>query len=98
GSFVAARGVGHALRHPVATLGAMRGVSIRRFLQQFVHRDDLSLLVAVQAETARGSIRLVSADPGVQPRIDYNYLSTAEDLRRMREGVRTAVALLRSPA
>ncbi|MCU1482234.1 MAG: glucose-methanol-choline oxidoreductase [Subtercola sp.] len=84
------------LRHPVRSLRAMRGVSLRRFASQFAHRNDLALLVAVQDETSRGSISLVSADPAVSPRIDYNYLSTDADLARMREGVRTAVALLRS--
>jgi choline dehydrogenase-like flavoprotein len=98
GAFMVARGIRHALRHPVRTIGDLRGVSIRRFLQQFARRDDLSLLVAVQAETARGSITLNSVEPTAQPRIDYNYLSTDEDRRRMREGVRLAVALLRSPA
>jgi choline dehydrogenase-like flavoprotein len=33
-----------------------------------------------------------------QPRIDYRYLSTAFDRERMRLGIRTAVALLRSRA
>lgn len=84
------------LRHPVRSLRAMRGVSLRRFASQFAHRNDLALLVAVQDETSRGSISLASADPAVSPRIDYNYLSTVDDLARMREGVRTAVALLRS--
>ncbi|UFS58301.1 GMC family oxidoreductase N-terminal domain-containing protein [Subtercola endophyticus] len=84
------------LRHPLRSARAMRGVSLRRFASQFAHRNDLALLVAVQDETSRGSISLVSADPAVSPRIDYNYLSTDDDLTRMREGVRTAVALLRS--
>ncbi|BCW35921.1 choline dehydrogenase [Arthrobacter sp. StoSoilA2] len=59
---------------------------------------DLAFLVSLQAATSRGQITLESADPAVQPRIDFNYLSTATDLRRMREAVRTAVGLLRSKA
>jgi choline dehydrogenase len=86
------------VRHPVRSLRAMRGVSLRRFAAQVAHQGDLALLVAVQAETARGQITLTSADPAVQPRIDYNYLSTEWDRRRMREGIRTTVALLRSRA
>ncbi len=58
--------------------------------------EDLALLVSVQAETSRGRISLASADPMVQPRIEFNYLSTDSDRRRMREGVRTAARLLRS--
>ncbi|MHB1330114.1 MAG: mycofactocin dehydrogenase MftG [Gemmatimonadales bacterium] len=89
-------GVGTAVRHPLRSLSAMKGVSFRRFAKQIAHQGDLAFLVAVQAETSRGQITLQSADPDVQPRIDYNYLSTESDLRRMREAVRTAVRLLRS--
>ncbi|HEV7957675.1 MAG: glucose-methanol-choline oxidoreductase [Microbacteriaceae bacterium] len=94
----AAAGMRALVRHPLRSLRAMRGVSVRRFAQQVAHRGDLALLVAVQAETSRGSITLESADPAVQPRIDYHYLSTESDLRRMREVVRTAVMLLRTEA
>ena len=86
------------LRHPLRSLRAMRGVSLRRFLQQVAHQGDLAFLVAVQAETSRGRIVLESADPAVQPRIDYHYLSTENDLRRMREVVRVTVRLLKSDA
>jgi choline dehydrogenase len=86
------------VRHPVRSLRAMRGVSLRRFAAQVAHQGDLAMLVAVQAETARGQITLTSADPAVQPRIDYHYLSTEWDRQRMREAIRTAVAILRSPA
>lgn len=63
-----------------------------------LHQDDLAFLVSLQAATSRGQISLQSADPGVQPRIDFNYLAAEPDLRRMREAVRTAVGLLRSKA
>lgn len=85
-------------RHPIRSLRAMRGVSLRRFSRQVAHQADLAFLVAVQAETSRGQIVLQSADPDVQPRIDYNYLSTESDLRRMREVIRVTVRLLRSDA
>jgi choline dehydrogenase len=91
-------GVGTFMRHPFRSLSAMKGVSLSRFAKQIVHQGDLAFLVAVQAETSRGQITLESADPDVQPRIDYNYLSTESDLRRMREVVRTSVRLLRSDA
>lgn len=65
---------------------------------QVLYQGDLAFLVSLQAATSRGSITLESADPGVQPRIDFNYLDTEPDLRRMREAVRTAVGLLRSRA
>ncbi|MBK4348554.1 GMC family oxidoreductase N-terminal domain-containing protein [Lacisediminihabitans changchengi] len=91
-------GVRAAARHPLRSARAMRGVSLRRFGQQVAHQNDLALLVAVQAETSRGQITLESADPTVQPGIDYNYLSSESDRARMREAVRTTVALLRSRA
>ncbi|MCU1528137.1 MAG: glucose-methanol-choline oxidoreductase [Frondihabitans sp.] len=91
-------GFGAALRHPWASLRAMRGVSLRRFFQQVVHRDDLTFIVAVQQETSRGQITLESGDPEAQPRIDYHYLETESDRARMREAVRLTVTILRSPA
>lgn len=86
------------LRHPMRSLRAMRGVSLRRFSQQVAHQGDLAFLVAVQAETSRGQIVLESADPQVQPRIDYHYLSTDSDRQRMREVIRVTVRLLKSRA
>ena len=86
------------LRHPLRSLKAMRGVSLRRFFSQVAHRGDLSILVAVQAESSRGQITLESPDPHVSPRIDYNYLSTPDDLQRMRDVIRTSVRLLKSRA
>ncbi|BDZ52119.1 hypothetical protein GCM10025867_43600 [Frondihabitans sucicola] len=52
----------------------------------------------MQQETSRGAITLESADPEIQPRIDYHYLDTDDDRTRMREAVRTTVALLRTEA
>ncbi|RZS64665.1 putative dehydrogenase (TIGR03970 family) [Agromyces ramosus] len=93
-----AGGARSALRHPISTARALRGVSVRRVRDQVSHGRDLVLLVGLQGEDARGSITLESVDPFVQPRIDYRYLSDAHDRERLRLGVRTAVALLRSPA
>lgn len=91
-------GAKSAARHPLATLRALKGASPRRVREQLAHGRDLVLLVGLQHETARGSITLESADPAVYPRIDYHYLSNTGDLTRLRVGVRTAVALLRSQA
>lgn len=91
-------GAKSAARHPLATLRALRGASLRRVRDQLAHARDLVLLVGLQHEAARGSITLKSADPAVFPRIDYHYLSNPNDLARLRVGVRTAVALLRSRA
>ncbi|KIF70599.1 glucose-methanol-choline oxidoreductase [Streptomyces sp. AcH 505] len=58
----------------------------------------LPFLVSVQAPESVGKLRLVSADPGVPPRIDYGYLSTADSRRRMREAVRVTAAVIASRA
>lgn len=98
GSRGLAGGARSALRHPLATLRALRGASLSRLREQAAHARDLVLLVGLQGEEARGSITLESADPSVPPRIDYRYLSTAHDRERLRLGIRTAVALLRTRA
>ena len=86
------------LRRPVATLKDLRGVSVGRLLQQVARRNDLVFTVAVQQAESRGNITTTSADPRVPPTIDYNYLSTPSDLDRMRQAIRTAVAILQTKA
>jgi choline dehydrogenase-like flavoprotein len=91
-------GPAEALRRPAATLRALRGASLHRLLDQARRRDDLYLAVALQQEDSRGTLTLTSADPLVQPTLDYRYLSVESDRRRMREVVRLAAELLRTPA
>ena len=59
---------------------------------------EMQLLVALQQPRGRGRLSLRSADPLTAPRIEYRYLTQAEDRARLRIGVRTAAALLRSHA
>lgn len=59
--------------------------------------NDLTLAVAAQSQPL-GTVTTISADPAVQPRIDYNYLSDSNDLKRLREGTRMAAKLLQSAA
>jgi choline dehydrogenase len=47
---------------------------------------------------ARGSVKIVSADPAVHPAIRFNYLSTPEDRREWVEGIRLARRILGQPA
>ncbi len=49
-----------------------------------------SILAALQRPRSRGRLTLTSTDPGVQPRIELNYLDDPDDMRRMVEGVRLA--------
>jgi choline dehydrogenase len=60
--------------------------------------DDLVLRVALQREQSRGRLVLDPADPTALPRIEQRYLTEEADRRRLRDGVRLAVELLRSPA
>jgi len=47
---------------------------------------------------ARGSVRIGSADPRQQPRLRFNYLSTAQDRREWVEAVRLMREILSQPA
>ena len=58
----------------------------------------MPLLASVLSPQLRGRLRIVSADATVAPSLDHGYLSTADDRRRVREVVRTAVALISSRA
>lgn len=59
---------------------------------------EMLLLVALQSPHSCGKLSLQSADPLVSPRIEYRYLEDVDDRARMRVGVRTAAALLRTEA
>jgi len=45
-----------------------------------------------------GYVRLASADPGVQPTFNYQYLQNTNDAKRVREGIRMGCRLLESDA
>jgi choline dehydrogenase-like flavoprotein len=45
-----------------------------------------------------GWLELASADPRVQPRLEYRFLTDPEDLRRMREAVRLCLRIFQDPA
>ena len=45
-----------------------------------------------------GYVRLASPDPTVQPSFNYRYLQNANDIRRVREGIRMAASFLETPA
>lgn len=62
------------------------------------YEGDLALLVSLQAAASRGQLFLTSLDPAASPQIDFNYLSTDSDRRRLREAVRVAARLLLSKA
>jgi choline dehydrogenase len=47
---------------------------------------------------ARGSVKIVSADPRVHPALRFNYLSTHQDRREWVEAIRVARTILSQPA
>ena len=47
---------------------------------------------------ARGTIKLVSADPATKPALRFNYLSTEQDRREWVEAIRVTRAILEAPA
>ena len=47
---------------------------------------------------ARGSVRIISADPRVHPALRFNYLSTEQDRREWVEAIHTARDILGQPA
>jgi choline dehydrogenase-like flavoprotein len=62
------------------------------------HEDELVIGVGLQREDGRGRLGLDGGDPAGPPRLDYGYLAEESDRRRLREGVRLAADLLRSPS
>ena len=56
------------------------------------------LHVGVMNSDARGSLRIVTADPGEKPRLRFNYLSTDQDRREWVEAIRCARRILEQPA
>ncbi|MEU1184259.1 mycofactocin system GMC family oxidoreductase MftG [Streptomyces sp. NPDC005820] len=54
----------------------------------------LAFLVSVQTPRLSGRMRVRSADPATPPGLDYGYLSTAGDRRRLREAVRVTAELV----
>ena len=53
---------------------------------------------ALELPDGTGWVRLQSADPTVQPSINYRYLHNENDMRRMRDAVKLACSLLESDA
>ncbi len=59
-------------------------------------RPDLAeMMVSLLRPESSGELRLRSTDPGVQPWLDYNYLSEPSDRERLRHGVRQSLELAR---
>lgn len=76
-------------------LGA-RQLSWSKLKDQLTTQWNLSITVILMQGRSRGEIRLASAEPFGAPIVDYHYLEDAEDLRRLREGMRLSARLIGS--
>ena len=61
-------------------------------------QQNFGMSISLKNATSAGQLRLASADPHVQPTLNYRYLSEPLDRERMREGVRRAILLSQKPA
>ena len=51
------------------------------------------MMIGLMRPSSCGELRLASTDPGVQPLLDYNYLTEPFDRERLRHGMRQALQL-----
>lgn len=70
-------------------------LEILLFARPFTPDGPVHLMCALQRPESRGSLTITSADPLAPPRLDYRYLRTEADRRRLRAAVRIAADLLR---
>ena len=82
------------------TLGAFVSPRANPLASQETTQDEdvsadqrIEMMIALLLPESSGSLRLASADPSVQPQLDYNYLDEPFDRDRLREGVRLALGL-----
>jgi choline dehydrogenase len=59
---------------------------------------DVRIGCRLELPDSAGTLSLESADPDVQPKLDYQFLSEPWDLERLREAVRAAVKLFEHPS
>ena len=76
--------------HTLAVWNVMTG--------EMVPSGTARIACALELPDGSGWVRLQSADPTVQPFINYRYLHNENDMRRMREAVKLACSLLDSDA
>jgi choline dehydrogenase len=87
-----------AVVHTDAGADPAGDVEVLLFVRPFEPGVDLHLMCALQAPDSRGTIRVRSPDPREPPLIDYAYLRTEHDRRRLRHAIRFAAELLRAGA
>jgi len=70
-------------------------LEILLFARPFVPDGAAHLMCALQRPESRGDLTITSADPLAPPRLDYRYLRTEADRRRLRAAIRIAADVLR---
>jgi choline dehydrogenase len=73
-------------------------IAVEEGSKNFVRRHGFQVQITPQRPRSRGEVRLMSADPGAPPKIQFNYLQAAEDWNDLRIGFRRAREILRRPA
>ena len=71
------------------------GIGVAQDMAQF---GEAGLHVMLYESRSRGTVRITSAQPHMQPQVDENMLDDAFDLARMRDGARRIGALALTPA
>lgn len=71
-------------------------LEILLFARPFVPDGPAHLMCALQRPESRGMLAITSPDPADPPRLDYKYLRTESDRRRMRAAIRIAAEVLRA--
>jgi choline dehydrogenase len=66
--------------------------------KSIVQKDGFSVHVCQLRPESRGEVKITSADPAAEPAIICNYLSTDEDRRALREGVKMMRKVAEAPA
>jgi choline dehydrogenase len=71
------------------------GVDVKQDMAQF---GEAGLHAMLFESRSRGYVRIVSADPRIQPEVEENMLSDSLDLARLRDGARRLAAIGQQPA
>ena len=96
------------LRYTVEDSGIRNDMQLSPMLMTSEHRpaqvqidDDrnyIGISASLQLAMGSGVLQLSSADPNVQPYLDYNYFAEPLDLERMRKAIRLYIRLADHPA
>ena len=63
-----------------------------------IEGEDMRVSCVLNLAAGSGELKLASADPHVQPVLDYRYLQEPRDRQRLREAVRIVIGILDQPA